>query len=277
MARRPPAGRVGAVPQPSFGPLLKRWRQTRRLSQEQLSADAEISTRHLSFLENGRSQPSREMVLLLSSALELDLRERNAMLHVAGFAPAYASTGLESLRMAPVKRAVELMLKQQEPYGAVLVDRVWNVLQMNGGAQRMIAHFLTGEPAPEILGNVIKATLHPTGLRPVLVNWVEVAVFTLERLDRECAMFPHDAERRKLRDEVRQYPGISALTLPTEPSADAPAALVHLKKGNDEVRLFTMLTTLGTPLDITAQELAVESYFPADDATEAWLKRLARS
>lgn len=264
------------MPSPSFGPLLKRWRQARRLSQEQLSADAEISTRHLSFLENGKSKPSREMVLLLSSALELDLRDRNALLHVAGFAPAYASTGLESLRMAPVKRAVELMLKQQEPYGAVLVDRVWNVLQMNEGAQRMMARFFPAEPPPpEIAANVIKATLHPKGLRPVLVNWVEVAVFTLERLDRECAMFPHDAERQKLRDEVKKYPGLSALTLPTEPSTDAPAALVHLKKGKDEIRLFTMVTTLGTPLDITAQELAIESYFPADDATEAWLRKLA--
>lgn len=260
----------------TFGPLLKRWRQTRRLSQEQLSFEAEISTRHLSCLETGKSKPSREMVLLLASALELELRERNAMLHIAGFAPAYASTGLESLRMAPVRRAIELMLKQQEPYGAVLIDRVWNVLQMNEGAQRMLARFFPDTPpAPHIAGNVIRATLHPSALRPVLVNWVEVAVFTLERLDRECAMFPHDAERLKLRDEVRKYPGIAALTLPTEPSSDAPAALVHLRKGGDEARLFTMVTTLGTPLDITAQELAIESYFPADDATEVWLKSLS--
>lgn len=260
----------------SFGPILKRWRQTRRMSQEQLALDAEISTRHLSCLETGKAKPSRDMVLLLSSALELDLRERNAMLGSAGFAPVYTTSGLESLSMAPIRRAVDLMLAKQEPYGALAVDRVWNVLQMNEGALRMMRVFMPEPPEdPRIATNVVRATMHPTGLRPAIVNWVEVAVFLLERMDHECAMYPNDAERLALRDEIRGYPGIAALERP--PPAEGlgqPVALVHMKRGEHEARLFTMVTTLGTPLDVTAQELAIESYFPADEATEAWLKQL---
>lgn len=263
------------MPDP-FGPLLKRWRQTRRLSQEALALDAEISTRHLSCLETGKAKPSREMVLLLSSALELDLRERNMMLGCAGFAPVYTSSGLESLAMAPIRRAIDLMLTQQEPYGAVVVDRLWNVLQMNDGALRMMGRFMPEPPDdPKIAGNVVRATLHPAGLRPSIVNWVEVAVFTLERIDHECAMYPHDDERLALREEVRRYPGIAAIELPVSAGLGAPVAQVHLRRGDDEARLFTMVTTLGTPLDITAQDLAIESYFPADEATEAWLRRLS--
>ncbi len=260
----------------SFGPLLKRWRQTRRLSQEQLAFDAEISTRHLSCLENGKAKPSRDMVLVLSSALELDLRERNVMLGSAGFAPLYPSNGLESLSMAPVRRAIDLMLKQQEPYGGVVVDRLWNVLQLNDGARRLMQAFMPVMPEdPKVAGNIVRAALHPKGLRPAMVNWVEVAVFTLERIDHECAMYPHDAERLALRDEVRKYPGVEAVRLPESASSGWPVSLVHLRLGDVEARLFTTVTTLGTPLDVTAQELSIETYFPADDATEAWLRELA--
>ncbi len=260
----------------SFGPLLKRWRQTRRMSQEQLALDAEISTRHLSCLETGKAKPSRDMVLLLSSALELDLRERNAMLGTAGFAPVYSTSALESLSMAPVRRAIELMLAKQEPYGALAVDRVWNVLQMNEGALRMMRCFMPEPPEdPRIAGNVVRATMHPSGLRPAIVNWVEVAVFLLERLDHECAVFPNDTERLALREELRSYPGVAAIERPSVTEGlGQPVALVHMKRGPHEARLFTMVTTLGTPLDVTAQELAIESYFPADEATETWLKQL---
>lgn len=260
----------------SFGPLLKRWRQSRRLSQEQLALDAEISTRHLSCLETGKAKPSRDMVLLLSSALELDLRERNAMLGSAGFAAVYTTSGLESLSMAPIRRAIELMLSKQEPYGAVVVDRVWNVVEVNQGAVKMMQRFMPEPPEdPRIAGNVIRATMHPTGLRHSIVNWVEVAVLLLERMDHECAVYPHDEERKALRDEIRGYPGVATLELPVPAAGTgAPVARVHLKRGEHEARLFTMVTTLGTPLDVTAQELAIESYFPADEATEAWFKQL---
>jgi len=260
-----------------FGQLLKKWRSARRLSQEALADDAEISTRHLSFLETGKAKPSREMVLVLSSALELELRERNVMLGSAGFAPVYSSSALESLEMAPVRRAVDLLLDKQEPYGAVVVDRVWNILKLNAGAQRMLMHFLPEPPDdPRILGNLLRGILHPKGLKPNIVNWVEVALFTLERLEHECAMFPHDTDRAALRDELRAYPGVEKLVLSDLPRSSQPVALVHLKRGDDEVRLFTMLTTIGTPLDITAQELSIESYFPADEASAAFLTKLAQ-
>lgn len=258
-----------------FGAVLRQWRTARRLSQEQLAFDAEISTRHLSYLETGKSKPSREMVLLLASALALELRDRNTLLSSAGFAAVYPASGLDSLALTPVRRAVELLLAKQEPWGAVVVDRAWNVLRMNDGAARVLARFVREPPEdPTAIANVVKVVLHPQGLRPWLVNWLEVATFTLERLERECAMFPSDEARLALRDEVRRYPGVEALRPFEAPGAGEPVALVHLRRGDDEARLFTMLTTIGTPLDVTAQELAIESYFPADEATERWLRAL---
>ncbi|MBE2252319.1 MAG: helix-turn-helix transcriptional regulator [Myxococcus sp.] len=258
-----------------FGGLLKRWRTTRRLSQEQLAHDAEISTRHLSYLETGKSKPSREMVLLLASALELELRERNTMLSSAGFAAVYTASALESLELAPVRRAIELILDKQEPYGAVVVDRVWNVLRINEGAGRLLTRFLPeAAEAPELAANIVKSSLDPKGLRPWIVNWVEVATFALERIERECATYPTDEARLSLRAEVRSFPGVEVLRPFDAGRAGDPVSLVHLKRGDDEARLFTMITTIGTPLDVTAQELAIETYFPADEATERWTRSL---
>lgn len=261
----------------AFAGLLKQWRLTRRLSQEQLAFDADISTRHLSYLETGKSKPSREMVLLLASALELELRERNTMLSSAGFAAVYTTSALESLEMAPVRRAIDLLLAKQEPYGAIVIDRVWNLLRVNEGAQRLMTRFLPEAlTEPALAANIVRSSLHPKGLRPWIVNWVEVATFALERLERECLMFPTDEARLALRDEVRTYPGVEVLRPFATRSAGEPVALVHLKRGDDEARLFTMITTIGTPLDVTAQELAIEAYFPADDATERWTQSLLR-
>ncbi len=257
-----------------FGGLLKRWRSVRRLSQEALAFEAEISTRHLSCLETGKAKPSREMVLLLSSALSLELRERNVMLGSAGFAPVYTAQRLESLEMAPVRKAIDLLLQKQEPYGALVVDRVWNVLRMNQGALRLFRHFAPNAPDdPRVATNVVRSALHPQGLKPAIVNWVEVALFALERLEHECAMYPDDVERQALLADLRTDPGVAMLSVSAMPRSSQPVSLVHLKRGDDEVRLFTMITTIGTPLDVTAQELAVETYFPADDATARWFER----
>lgn len=250
-----------------FGPSLKQWRVARRLTQEQLAHDAEISTRHLSCLETGKAKPSREMVLVLASALELELRERNSLLGHAGFAAVYASEGLDSARMAAVRRAIDLVLAQQEPWGAVVVDRAWNVLKMNDGA-RVLSRF---SKTPKVMANAVRAVLHPDGLKTALVNWGEVAAFTLQRLERECARHPHDEARAALLREVKKYPGVAKLELAARD--EAPASVLHLRRGDDEVRLFTLLTTIGTPLDVTAEELTIESYFPADAASERWLRR----
>jgi hypothetical protein len=140
----------------------------------------------------------------------------------------------------------------------------------------MLSHFMPVMPEdPRITGNLVRAILHPQGLKPNIVNWVEVALYALERLEHECAMYPHDEDRAALREEVRGYPGVERLGVSELPRSSQPVSLVHLKRGDDEARLFTMLTTIGTPLDVTAQELTVESYFPSDDVTARLLERLA--
>lgn len=259
-----------------FGAQLKRWRQHRRMSQEQLAFDAEISTRHLSFLEGGKSKPSREMVLLLASALEVPLRERNVLLQCAGFAAVYKESGLDDHGMQTVRRALDLLLEQQEPWGAVVVDRVWNVTRMNRGAQRLFAHFPPRSNDPHVVLNVVRTLFHPDGLRPYIVNIDEVATSTLDRLHRELLAAPDDETLQGLRAEVAGYDDVARALAQTKTWTPPPSPVlaVHLKKGADEVRLMTLLTTLGTPADVSAQELAIESYFPADAASEAFLRRL---
>lgn len=259
------------MPDP-FARLLRLHRVHRRLSQEQLGLEADVSARHLSCLETGKSRPSREMVLLLASVLGLELRDRNTLLASAGFAPVYPTTSLGSLAMAPVSRAIELLLDKQEPFGAFVIDRCWNVLRANAGARRLLDHFLDAEVLPaRIATNLVRATLHPGALRPHVVNWEEVAGVVLERLERAHHAHPEDGERRSLLEEVRAYPDVGKIA-PSAPPGGVPAAVLHLRRGADELRLFALLTTIGTPLDITAQELTIESFFPADDATDRWFR-----
>jgi transcriptional regulator with XRE-family HTH domain len=256
-----------------FGPLLKRLRSGRGMSQERLAGDAEVSPRHVSFLETGKAAPSREMVLVLASALDLPLRDRNALLVCAGYAPVYRAGSLAtSPELEPLRRAVDHLLSAHEPYGAVLVDRDWNVLQMNRGAQRLLGWALEGlAPPPEVLANAIRATLDPRALRTRIVNFEEVAGVLVDRMQRELAIEPDDERRARLDEMLAQadVPRLSA------PASDGPFIAVHLRKGDRDLRLFTTLTSLGTPIDVTAQELRIESYFPADPETERALRALA--
>lgn len=210
------------------------------------------------------------MVLVLASVLELELRDRNIMLGSAGFAAVYPNSALDSLSMAPIRRAIDLVLGRQEPYGAVVVDRVWNVIEMNRGATRLLEAFWPQPPDPKLQTNLLRALLHPAGLRPSIVNWVEVAALTIERLERECAIHPHDEQRGALREELLRYPGVAALRSMGVPRTNDPVVTLHFRRQTTEARLFTMLTTLGTPMDVTAQELTIESFFPADPESEAW-------
>jgi MmyB-like transcription regulator ligand binding domain len=212
------------------------------------------------------------MVLLLASVLDLELRERNALLVSAGFAAVYPTTSLDSVVMAHVNRAVELLLAHQEPYGGVLIDRSWNVLRLNDGARRLLGAFLDPSVvSPRIATNLVRATLHPEGLRSHIVNWSEVATLIFERVERAHHAHPEDKARRDLFEEIRSYPEVEALAGGISPG-NVPAAVIHLRQGADELRLFTLLTTIGTPLDVTAQDLVIESFFPADDATERWFR-----
>ncbi len=263
----------------TFGPLLRRWRSDRRYTQERLALEAEVSTRHLSFLEGGKASPSREMVLLLASVLELPLRDRNVLLGAAGYTPVYGAGSLDDEGLAAVSRALELILAKHEPFGAVVLDRLGNVQRMNDGARRLFG-FVLGEAAaalpPEVLGNVHHALFHPRALRPYVVDWEALAGLLMERLHREIALHPEDTPRRQLRDALLAYPGVPARfaasrsALPTDPIIP-----VHMSKDGRELRILSTLTMLGTPMDVTAQELTIESYYPLDAATQAFMEGLA--
>ena len=269
-------GIVPLMPGSPFGSHLRAHRAARGLSQERLAGCAEISPRHLSCLETGRAAPSRAMVLMLGSALDLPMRERNVLLETAGFAAHYRDHALDSAEEANLARALDHLLRQQEPYGAVVIDRCWNLLRMNQGATRLFAAFadVAGMP-PEVRGNVLVATLHPLGMRPAIVNFGEVAALVLERHHADAARAPESPEMRLLRATVAAIPD-----LPPRPSRAAarpagPFLTLHLRRGGLEARLFTMLTTIGTPTDVTAEEVQIESYYPADAATERLCRELA--
>lgn len=258
----------------SVGDLLKHWRTSRGKSQLDLSLDAEVSTRHISFIENGKSSPSREMLLVLASALDVPLRERNTLLLSAGFAPVYRETALEAPEMAHVREAIDCILTQTEPNGAVLVDREWRALRMNRAAQRITQTFLA-DPSSivELGGNILLAVFEHRALRSALVNFEEVAGSMITRLHREASAEGQHGAARRLLDRVLAYPDVPRRFHVADPSAQLDLLIpVHLRKGDVEVRLFTTLTTLGTPLDVTLDELRIESYYPADDATARWLR-----
>lgn len=259
-----------------FGAALRRHRTTRAWSQERLAEEAEISTRHLSFLENGKAAPSRTMVLVLGSALELTLRERNALLQGAGFAAAYREEPLAAPEAASLRQAVDLILERMEPYGAIAVDRAWNVLAMNGGASRLLAAFVDLAAAPpEVLANAMVATFHPAGLRPAIVDFDAVAGLLLDRARREALRHPDDTAMAAVRAAIDAIPGLPAARAGAREADAGPFLTVHLRRGDLEARVFTTIATIGTPIDATAEEIRIETYFPADEATRGLMVRLA--
>jgi transcriptional regulator with XRE-family HTH domain len=253
----------------SFGELLKQWRGARRLSQLDLAADAQVSARHLSFLETGRSRPSREMVLVLASALEVPLRDRNVLLASAGFSPAYAESGLDAASLGPVRRALDWTLRQAEPFPAVVLNRRWDVLGANPPAATLFGTLLERVPPK---ANLLRLMLDPGGVRPFVANWADVVPALLRRVRREAVEHVLDAETRALLDEL----------LPLVPDAlrghevtvpSLPVLSIHFRKGDLDLRFFSIITALGTPIDVTAQELRIESLFPEDAETEGEARR----
>ena len=273
-----PAGRKaqdGA--ESAFGPLLRQWRARRRMSQLDLAAEAEISSRHLSFIETGRAGPSREMVRLLAQVLDVPLRDRNALLTAAGYAPIYRETRLEAPAMAQARRALDFMLRQQEPYPALVLDRHWNVLDVNEGSARVQRAFLDSAAVAD-LGppNAMRLMFHPRAFRPHIVNWEATAASLIQWLHRDALSGFADSETRALLQELLSYPDVPRhwRTLDVEAST-APFLPIEFSKDELSLRYFTTLTSLGTPHDITLQELRIECFFPADQATEAASRRLA--
>lgn len=264
--------------QPAFGKLLREVRTARRLSQLDLAVQAEVSQRHLSFIESGRAQPSREMVLQLAQTLDLPLREQNRLLLSAGFAGIYPQRALTSVDMRPVNQALQLLLKHHEPYPAIVVDRAWNLVSANAAMARVLG--LLGDPTemwkkvcPDGRLNILKLTLHPEGLRRYMRNFEEVGAPLLARTAREALEHP---DVQAVLEEVLRYPDLPRKfrNLPLD-NASLPVIPTHFELGGMNLRLFTMMSTFGTPLDVTTDELRVEQMFPADAESEALLRKLA--
>lgn len=260
----------------AFGTQLRSWRIARRISQEQLAGRAGVSTRHLSFVENGRSRPSREVVLALAGALDVPLRERNALLTAAGFAAVFRASPLDADELRHLRRAIDHVLRQQEPFGAVVIDGHSQILQLNQGAQRLLGHFPpTTAEGLAASRNLLLWTVHPEALRRYIVNWEDVAGHLVARLHREISARPGDEALQHLLVRVLATPDVPREWRVAGPGRTAaPFLTVHLRSPTLEVRLFTMLTSIGTALDVTADEVHVETYFPADDASDAALRAL---
>src|SRR5579885_1549847 len=246
------------------GELLRGWRQRRRLSQLDLAVEAEVSTRHLSFVETGRARPSRELVLHLAEQLDVPLRERNALLLAAGYAPLYRESALDTEKLAPVRAAIEQLLSGHEPFPALVVDRHWTIVSANRPTQAI----LNSAVAPALLAPPVNA-LRADGLAPRIVNLAEYRAHLLARLHRQV-LLTGDETLAALEAELRGYPGGD------EPAAQAdPAALfvplVLRASASERLTFFSTVATFGTALDITPSELAIESFFPADDMTAAAL------
>jgi transcriptional regulator with XRE-family HTH domain len=249
----------------AFASRLVWWRKRRGLSQLQLSLAAGCSQRHVSFLELGRTNPSREMVLRLSATLEMPLRQSNELLLAAGYAPVWTEADLGAQALAPVRDALGYMLRQQEPYPAVVVDRRWNLLQANQGAVALV-EFLVGPVAPGASVNLADALVAPDVLRPYLTNWADVARFFLRSVQADAAA-DATTETAALLERLLGYPDVRPLMTGVPPVVDGPVLPMHFAKGGTRLRLFTTIATLGTPQDITVQELRIESFFPMDEAT----------
>jgi transcriptional regulator with XRE-family HTH domain len=260
---------VTAATQPTLGSLLRDWRRRRRLSQLDLALEAGVSARHLSFLETGRSRPSREMVLHLSEELDVPLRDRNRMLLAAGFAPAYEEHPIDAPEMGPVRAALDQVLAGHEPYPALVVDRWWNMVAAN----RSIALFLD-DVAPALLEppvNVLRLSLHPDGLAARVLNLPEVRSHLLGRLRRQVALTA-DEQLERLYEEVAAYgPAHDEHDAATEGAIVVP---VRLRTSAGELAFFSTIATFGTAVDITVAELAIEAFFPADAATTEALRAL---
>jgi transcriptional regulator with XRE-family HTH domain len=258
-----------------FAARLQWWRKHRALSQLGLSGRAEISQRHLSFLELGHASPSRQMVLRLAEALDIPLRQHNALLLAAGFAPTWRESGLDAPELAQIANAVDRMLAKQEPFPAVAVDRHWHLLKANAAAVRLV-EFLVGPIAPGTPINLADALVAPDVLRPYLVNWAEVVRYFIRSVEADAAADGSD-ETSALLDRLLAYKGVqAALKSPRSEPASGPVLPMHFRKGKTTLSLFTTIATLGTPQDITAQELRVESFFPIDNETAKVLRDWAK-
>jgi transcriptional regulator with XRE-family HTH domain len=257
--------------QPVVGDMLRQWRQRRHLSQLELSAGTGVSSRHLSYIETGRSRPSRQMILYLTEYLSVPLRERNALLLAAEYAPAYSHRALDDndSDMKYVREAIERLLTSHGPYPAFVIDRQWNVVARNESTGVLLE-----DVAPELLippVNALRLALHPSGLAPRIVNLAEWGAYLLRRLDHQILATP-DAGLAKLAAEARGYPGVAEPGPEAANLTDRVFAPLRIMNGGRELRFLNMVATFGTALDVTAAELVIEAFYPADPATSQALE-----
>ena len=255
------------APPGSAGQLLRSWRQRRKLSQFELSLRAAVSSRHLSFVETGRARPSRELLLHLADQLEIPLRERNVLLLAAGYAPVFRERSLDDEELAPARAALERFLRAHEPYPAVVLDGHYTIISANDALEPLLDGI-----APELLAppaNALRATLHPQGMAPRIVNFGEWSGHLLDRLRRRAAL-TGDPELERLHAELAGYPGVEL-----EPPTAGGEIIVplRLRAGDEELGFISTASTFGTAVDITLEELCIEAFYPADAATANRLLR----
>jgi transcriptional regulator with XRE-family HTH domain len=252
-----------AAARPAFGAMLRDWRRRRRMTQLDLALEAGVSSRHLSFIETGRSLPSADMVKRLAEQLDVPLRERNELLLAAGFAPAFGQRDLDAPDMGPVREAIDRVLAGHEPFPAVVVDRHWGMVAGNGAIALLTAGVAGHLLEPPV--NVLRLTLHPEGMAPRIANLPEWRAHLLDRLGRQ-AVVSGDPALAALHEELSALPGAGAGHT-TDLAAGEIAVPLRLRHDDGELRLISTVTTFGTAIDVTVSELAIEAFFPADAAT----------
>jgi len=255
-----------------FGDLLRHWRSVRLKSQLALASEARTTPRYVSFVETGRAQPSRQMVVRLARALEVPLRERNELLLAAGFAPLYSDASMTSPSFAWVERALDALLTQHEPFPAVVMDRGWNLQRANRGAEELFGRMFAPEPIPDD-ANVLRLIIEPGPVREHITNWDAVVPALLDRARREAVGGVFDHPTAELVTALRDRPDVADIVRRDDASpAAAPVVDLHFDVDGVELRFFSVVSTIGTPIDVTAQELRLEAFFPSDgDTRDAWV------
>jgi transcriptional regulator with XRE-family HTH domain len=255
-----------------LGQMLRHWRNLRGKSQLQLSLDTGVSQRHLSFIESGRSTPGRQTLMNIAQSLDVPLRDRNRLLLAAGFAPIYSEDGWNAREMHGISRALARVLRQHEPYPAVVMDRYWNVFMANESAPRFFNSFIDFGARPKP-GNILHLMFDPAGMRPFIVNWQSASRGLIERIHREAVGHFMDEKTRDLLTALLAYPDLDRDIQATDSSGQEPALPViplSFAKDGRVLNYFSMVTTVGTPQTIAAQELRIECMFPMDEKTEVY-------
>ncbi|HEX6197277.1 MAG TPA: helix-turn-helix transcriptional regulator [Jiangellaceae bacterium] len=260
----------------TFGDQLREWRRVRGLSQLELASQGEVSQRHISFIESGRSRPSREMVLHLGDVLEIPPREQNLLLTAAGHAPAFAETPLD--RLDQIADVLEFMLGAHEPNVAIVVDRQWNVVRANAAATSLVTTLLPDAPPALVQSlNVMRLSFHPDGFRRHMTAWAATAAALLRRLERDAASYPNDEGLHNLVDEIRGYPDVDSLprALPGAGAADLLVPVTY-RIGGDDLSFFTTIAIIGDAHDLTLAELRLETFWPMDrESATRWNRLVA--